>query len=178
MTKTSLLGSVAAVVVSLFLSLAPTAAEAAVEGARALQNVQTKKAQKRQLRPLRLLMPARGRITSRFGEWRGYRHAGVDIGVLRSLRVRSASPGRVVAAGYANGYSGYGKVVVVRFGGRYDLLYAHLSRVSVRRGQLVRRGQRLGNAGCTGRCYGTHLHFEVRGRRGAVNPLRFMRRLR
>jgi murein DD-endopeptidase MepM/ murein hydrolase activator NlpD len=178
MTKTPLLGSVASVVVSLLLLLAPTAAEARVDGARALQNVKAHKAQKRRLGPLRLLMPASGRITSGFGAWRGYHHKGIDIGVLRSLRVRSAAPGRVVAAGYANGYSGYGKVVVVRYGGRYSLLYAHLSRVGVRPGQLVKRGQRLGLAGCTGHCYGTHLHFEVRNRHGVVNPLRFMRSLR
>ena len=86
--------------------------------------------------------------------------------MLRRLGVRSALPGRVKVAGYASGYAGYGKTVVVSFGRDYKLLYAHLSKVHVRPGQLVRKGQRIGLAGCTGSCSGTHLHFEVQRRGG------------
>jgi murein DD-endopeptidase MepM/ murein hydrolase activator NlpD len=71
------------------------------------------------------------------------------------------------------GFEGYGKIVLVDVGGGYETLYAHLSRAGVRPGEEVDADQPLGIAGCTGWCTGTHLHFEVRLRGRAVNPLRF-----
>ena len=119
--------------------------------------------------------PANGTITSRFGEWRGgHRHHGIDIGMLRTLRLRSVTAGVVRRTGYAGGYEGYGQVVVLDLPGPYTALYAHLSRVGVRPGQRVHRGQTLGSAGCTGNCSGTHLHFEVLRRGVPLNPLRFL----
>lgn len=125
---------------------------------------------------LQLVWPASGTVTARFGERRGSRrHAGVDIGMLRTLRLRSVAAGTVVETGYAAGYEGYGNVVVLDLPGPYTALYAHLSSVRVRPGQRVRKGQRLGLAGCTGSCSGTHLHFEVERRGVPVDPLRFLR---
>src|SRR3954451_5017525 len=117
--------------------------------------------------------PANGSITGVCGNDGGRRHPGIDIGTLRSLRIRAAAPGRVVHAGYTRGFDGYGKVVVVRTG-RFTLLYAHLSHVRVRAGGLLRRDERIGEAGCTGWCTGTHRHFEV-GRGGhTLNPMRML----
>jgi murein DD-endopeptidase MepM/ murein hydrolase activator NlpD len=119
--------------------------------------------------------PANGTITSRFGEWRGgHRHYGIDIGMLSTLRLRSVTAGVVRETGYAGGYEGYGQVVVLDLPGPFTALYAHLSRVGVRPGQRVHRGQTLGRAGCTGNCSGTHLHFEVLRRGVPLNPLRFL----
>ncbi|MGH3071002.1 MAG: murein hydrolase activator EnvC family protein [Gaiellaceae bacterium] len=124
---------------------------------------------------LQMVWPASGTVTSRFGEWRGsHRHNGIDIGMLRTLRLRAVTAGVVKKTGYAAGYDGYGKVVVLDLPGPYTALYAHLSNVAVRPGQRLRKGQRLGLAGCTGSCSGTHLHFEVTSRGVAVNPLRFI----
>lgn len=124
---------------------------------------------------LQMVWPARGTITTPFGEWRGSRrHAGIDIGMLRTLRLRAVTGGVVKKAGYAPGYDGYGKVVVLDLPGPYTALYAHLSNVSVRPGQRLQKGQRLGAAGCTGSCSGTHLHFEIENRGVPVNPLRFL----
>jgi murein DD-endopeptidase MepM/ murein hydrolase activator NlpD len=124
---------------------------------------------------LQMVWPASGTLTARFGEWRGsHRHAGIDIGMLRTLRLRAVTGGVVKKAGYASGYDGYGKVVVLDLPGPYTALYAHLSSVRVKPGQHVRKGQRLGLAGCTGHCSGTHLHFEVEHRGVAINPLRFL----
>jgi murein DD-endopeptidase MepM/ murein hydrolase activator NlpD len=124
---------------------------------------------------LQMVWPASGTVTARFGEWRGsHRHAGIDIGTLRTLRLRAVTAGVVKKTGYAPGYDGYGKVVVLDLPGPYTALYAHLSSVRVRPGQHVRKGQRLGLAGCTGHCTGTHLHFEVKLRGVPVNPLRFL----
>jgi murein DD-endopeptidase MepM/ murein hydrolase activator NlpD len=111
---------------------------------------------------LALAWPAQGTVTSPFG-WDGNRpHSGIDIGILRSLDVRAAAPGRVTAVGYQSGYEGYGNLVLVDVGRPFETLYAHLARATVRLGQVVAAGERLGIAGCTGSCTGTHLHFELR----------------
>ncbi|HET7572026.1 MAG TPA: M23 family metallopeptidase [Gaiellaceae bacterium] len=114
--------------------------------------------------------PALGAITTRFSS----RHDGIDIGSLRSLSIRAAYPGRVLHVGYTSGFEGYGNIVDVEIAPGVETLYAHLSAEAVHVGQHVRRGQRLGTAGCTGLCYGTHLHFEVREHGIPVNPLRFL----
>ena len=122
--------------------------------------------------PVLPVWPAQGRITGVYGNDGGRRHHGIDIGILRSLKVRAAVPGRVILVGRPRGWSGYGNVVVVRSNRNTTELYAHLSGYRVKKDQRVRIGQRLGTAGCTGRCTGTHLHFEVRRGGHPVNPLR------
>jgi murein DD-endopeptidase MepM/ murein hydrolase activator NlpD len=125
---------------------------------------------------LQMTWPANGTVTARFGEWRGsHRHNGIDVGMLRSLQLRSVLAGTVEETGYASGYEGYGNVVVLDLPGPYTALYAHLSSVRVHPGQHVRKGQRIGLAGCTGSCSGTHLHFEVTWRGAPIDPLRFLR---
>ena len=119
--------------------------------------------------------PASGTVTSPFGDDGGRWHPGLDIGVLRSLAVRAAQPGRVVAVGPRRGFEGYGNLVQVALGGGYVALYAHLAGWRVRTGDEVVAGQRLGTAGCTGWCTGTHLHYELRHDGRAVSPLRFFR---
>ena len=115
------------------------------------------------------VMPAQGTITSPFGHDGARWHAGIDIGVLRSLTVRAAVPGRVADVGQVRGYEGYGNVVIVRSRG-YQELYAHVAAWRVRVGQRVVPGQGIATAGCTGLCTGTHLHFEVRRNSKAVSP--------
>ena len=157
MTRTLLLRS--ALVVSFLASLAVPTASARPDGAARLQ----------------MTWPAQGTLTARFGEHRGsHRHAGIDIGMLKTLRLKAVGSGVVKKTGHVPGYAGYGNVVLLALPGGYTALYAHLSRVGVQPGQRVRRGQRLGLAGCTGSCSGTHLHFEVRRRGVQLNPLRFL----
>jgi murein DD-endopeptidase MepM/ murein hydrolase activator NlpD len=115
--------------------------------------------------------PAQGTITTPFSSG----HPGIDIGILRSLAVRAAQPGRVIAVGQPRGFEGYGNVVQIADGRGFTSLYAHLSGWRVRVGEQIRLGQRLGTAGCTGWCTGTHLHFEMRLRGRPVDPLRFRR---
>jgi murein DD-endopeptidase MepM/ murein hydrolase activator NlpD len=111
---------------------------------------------------LSLQWPAAGTITSPFGRDGSRWHPGLDIGILQSLDVHAAADGVVSLAGEMAGYDGYGSIVAVEHRDGYMTLYAHLSRPLVRPGQLVRTGQLIGIAGCTGWCTGTHLHFEVR----------------
>jgi murein DD-endopeptidase MepM/ murein hydrolase activator NlpD len=114
--------------------------------------------------------PAQGTVTSPFGR-DGYRwHPGLDIGILRSLDVRAAADGVVTLAGFMPGYDGYGAIVAVQLRDGYSTLYAHLSQPLVRPGQRVEAGQRIGIAGCTGSCTGTHLHFELRYRGLPIDP--------
>jgi murein DD-endopeptidase MepM/ murein hydrolase activator NlpD len=121
---------------------------------------------------LSLAWPAQGTVTRGFGwdgtmsEW----HTGVDVGSLRSLDVVAAAPGVVEATGYASGYEGYGKIVLVDLGDGLEALYGHLDSVAVDVGAVVVAGQHLGVAGCTGYCTGTHLHFELREDGVAVDP--------
>ena len=82
--------------------------------------------------------PAAGTVTSPFGDDAGRRHPGIDIGILRSLAVRSAERGRVVAVGERYGYEGYGNVVQVAVGDGYTALYAHLAGWRVRVGRWSR----------------------------------------
>lgn len=125
-----------------------------------------------QVRPtvVQPVWPAQGTVTTPFGrEPGGGWHPGVDIGILRSLVVRAAVPGRIVAVGEPAGYEGYGNVVVERSRG-YTELYAHLAAWRVHVGERLWTGERIATAGCTGWCTGTHLHFEVRRDGVAVSP--------
>jgi murein DD-endopeptidase MepM/ murein hydrolase activator NlpD len=117
-----------------------------------------------------LQWPVSGVVTRGFGydgpEW----HPGIDVGTLTSLDIIASGPGVVSAIGYAQGYSGYGNIVLVDMGHGLDALYAHLSSIGVHVGERVGAGQKLGLAGCTGWCTGTHLHFELREDGVAFDP--------
>ena len=87
------------------------------------------------------------------------RHLGVDYGAPTGTPVRSIGAGRVVFAGVK---SGYGNVVEIQHDARNRTLYAHLSKIFVRKGQSVEREQNIGAVGQTGWATGPHLHFEFR----------------
>lgn len=115
--------------------------------------------------------PLTGTFTSGYGQRNGRLHAGQDIAVPIGTPVRAAKDGTVVFAGEA---SGYGIAVYVEHDGGVVTRYAHLSRLDVRRGQQVRRGQRIAASGNTGRSTGPHLHFELRVADRAVDPLPYL----
>jgi len=117
----------------------------------------------------RLIWPANGPVTSHYGP---SHPLGVDIGQSQGAIV-AATDGVVDFAG-GNACCSYGYHVVVESPDGVGSLYAHLSSISVAVGQRVRQGQVLGVVGCTGTCFGTHLHFEVflDGRR--QDPMRFL----
>ena len=119
-------------------------------------------------------VPLDGPLESGFGYRWGRLHAGLDIGVLGTDRVRAALGGVVTRVGYQAHYAGYGNVVLIRHGNGLATLYAHLASYGVRVGESVERGEPIGQAGCTGSCTGQHLHFEVRMGGKPVNPLRFL----
>jgi len=119
---------------------------------------------------LSLVWPASGTVTRGFG-WDGPAwHPGIDIGTLRSLDITAAAPGVVEAVAYAPHFEGYGNIVLVDLGDGLEALYAHLAEIGVSVGDTVETGQKLGVAGCTGYCTGTHLHFELRQDGVAFDP--------
>ncbi|MCE4556227.1 M23 family metallopeptidase [Roseateles cellulosilyticus] len=113
------------------------------------------------------------RITSGFAmrfhpilnTWR--QHNGVDYGAPTGTAVRSVGDGVVEMAGWQNGF---GNVVQIRHGGDRSTVYAHLSKIDVKKGQRIEQGQRLGAVGMTGWATGPHLHFEFRVGGRHVDP--------
>jgi murein DD-endopeptidase MepM/ murein hydrolase activator NlpD len=127
-------------------------------------------------RPFVLTMPAFGEVTSGFGPRWGRMHYGIDIGSLTKRGVVAAYGGTVTETGWLPGYGGYGIVIVIDHGNGHETLYSHLARVRVEPGQQVKAGDWIGTAGCTGLCYGMHLHFELRVEGTPVDPMPFFAR--
>ena len=117
------------------------------------------------------IWPVNGPVTSGFG-WRwGRMHEGIDIGVPAGTPIMAAAAGTVIYAGWMGGY---GNLVVVDHGGGFATAYGHQSSVGAGVGQSVAQGQVIGWVGCTGHCFGDHLHFEVRINGAAVDPLGYL----
>ncbi len=116
-------------------------------------------------------------ITSGFGyrrdpfNGRAAMHSGIDFKGAVGSPIYAAAEGRVTFAGWRGGY---GKAVEVTHPNGMMTRYAHLSRIDVRPGQLVKAGATLGGLGSTGRSTGPHLHFEVRINDRAINPRPFL----
>jgi murein DD-endopeptidase MepM/ murein hydrolase activator NlpD len=107
-------------------------------------------------------------ITSRFGMRGGDFHEGIDLRAPVGTPVHAVEGGTVAYAG--SRISGYGRMVVVKHGSGLATLYAHNSRLLVRAGQKVARGQRIALSGKSGRATGPHVHFEVRSGLVALDP--------
>lgn len=123
------------------------------------------------------LFPTAGTLSSRFSKARLHPimnevlpHPGIDIAAPRGTPVVAAGRGRVVRAGWA---SGYGQMVEIDHGFGYTTLYAHASRLLVRVGQEVDRGDVIAQVGRTGTATANHLHYEVRRNGQQQNPLNF-----
>ncbi len=98
-------------------------------------------------------------------------HAGMDFTCKQGTPIHSTGDGRVVFAEY--GTNGYGMHVIVDHGFGYQTLYAHMSKLEVRNGQRVKRGEVLGLVGNTGLSVGPHLHYEVHRNSEAVDPANY-----
>lgn len=116
--------------------------------------------------------PTRGRLTSPFGNRWGRRHTGIDIASSYGTPVYSADAGRVSFAG-RNG--SYGNLVIIDHENGYQTYYAHNSRILVKKGDRVFKGQKISEMGSTGRSTGVHLHFEVRKNGTPLNPQGFVK---
>lgn len=120
-------------------------------------------------------------ISSGFG-WRNIGagpefHLGIDIPCSESNSIHAAKKGQVVHAGVrAGSASSYGNFITIKHSETFYTLYAHLSKVAVKKGQTVKAGQGIGYCGNTGRSYGSHLHFETKTQMwgGHMNPAKYL----
>ncbi len=117
------------------------------------------------------------KITSKFG-WRKHPifgilkyHEGIDLKQKYGAPVRAAADGKVIFAGWAEGY---GKLVILKHHKDYTTYYGHLSKIRVKVGQSVYKGQIIGNVGATGWTTGPHLHFEIRKNGIPVDPKKIL----
>jgi murein DD-endopeptidase MepM/ murein hydrolase activator NlpD len=117
------------------------------------------------------IWPVNGPVVSGFGMRWGRLHAGIDIAVPAGTPIRAAASGRVALAGWTGGYGNY---TCIQHGGSIATCYAHQSSIRVGVGQNVSQGQVIGAVGCTGHCFGDHLHFEVRVNGAPVDPLGYL----
>jgi murein DD-endopeptidase MepM/ murein hydrolase activator NlpD len=117
-----------------------------------------------------MIWPVNGPVVSGFGMRWGRMHEGIDIAVPAGTPIRAAQSGTIAFAGV---YGGYGNYTCINHGGGLSTCYAHQSSFAVTSGG-VSQGQVIGYVGCTGSCFGDHLHFEVRVNGAAVDPMGYL----
>ena len=117
-----------------------------------------------------MIWPVNGTVTSPFGMRWGRLHAGIDIAVPAGTPIRAAKSGSIVLAAPT---SGYGNYTCIDHGGGLSTCYAHQSSYAITSGS-VSQGDVIGYVGCTGSCYGDHLHFEVRVNGAPVDPMGYL----
>jgi murein DD-endopeptidase MepM/ murein hydrolase activator NlpD len=118
-----------------------------------------------------LIWPVNGPVVSPFGMRWGRLHAGVDIAVPSGTPVRASASGNVIIAGAVGGYGNY---ICIAHGGSLSTCYGHNSSLGVSQGQSVRQGQVIASSGCTGHCFGPHVHFETRINGSPVDPMGYL----
>jgi murein DD-endopeptidase MepM/ murein hydrolase activator NlpD len=112
--------------------------------------------------------PLSGPLLEGYGPRESGWHSGVDVDAPEGAPVAAAAPGVVVSSGWEDGY---GNRVVVAHGRGLETTYAHLQDITVDTGVFVTEASHVGTVGCTGTCYGAHLHFEVRINGISSDPL-------
>jgi peptidoglycan DL-endopeptidase CwlO len=123
-----------------------------------------------------MIWPVNGPITSPFCERRAWEacHPGIDIGVPSGTPIRAAASGKVSLMQSVGASGGYGNYTCISHTATLSTCYAHQSRFATSLGASVSQGQIIGYSGCTGLCFGAHLHFEVRINGAVTNPLNYL----
>jgi murein DD-endopeptidase MepM/ murein hydrolase activator NlpD len=120
------------------------------------------------------IWPVNGPIVSPFGMRWGRMHEGVDIAVGSGTPIHAAAAGTVALMQPESASGGYGNYTCVQHSGSLSTCYAHQSRFGTSVGAHVSQGQVIGYSGCTGHCFGPHVHFEVRVNGSPVDPLGYL----
>jgi murein DD-endopeptidase MepM/ murein hydrolase activator NlpD len=125
------------------------------------------------------ILPTGGRISSRYSASRYHpilnramRHEGIDFAAPRGSPIMAAAKGRIIRAG---NFSGYGLMVEIDHGFGFVTRYGHASKILVRVGQIVQRGDVIANVGATGIATGPHVHYEVWYDNAVRDPGKFIR---
>ncbi len=120
------------------------------------------------------IWPVRGRVISGFGaKAKGLRNDGINIAAARGTPVLAAENGVVAYAG--NELRGFGNLLLIKHAGGWVTAYAHTDKVQVKRGEKVRKGQKIATVGSTGGVKSPQLHFEMRRGRTARDPRKYLR---
>lgn len=127
------------------------------------------------------IQPVSNKDLRRIGSYFGYRtdpfykvtkfHEGIDFTAQVGTDVYATGDGVITQV--ERSYGGYGNCITINHGFGYSTVYAHLSRMGVRRGEKVKRGQVIGQVGNTGKSTSPHLHYEVRKGGKPVDPINF-----
>lgn len=118
--------------------------------------------------------PVRGQIISKFGpKSGGLYNDGINIKAAEGSAVKSAEDGVVAYVG--NELKGYGNLVIIKHSGGWITAYAHLANSSVKRGQTIKKGAKIGTVGATGNVTSSQLYFGLRKGRDAVNPENYLK---
>jgi peptidoglycan DL-endopeptidase CwlO len=121
-----------------------------------------------------MIWPVNGTLSSPFGPRWGRMHEGIDISVPAGTPIRAAKDGTVIWTQSEAESGGYGNFTCLDHGGGLSTCYAHQSSFATSQGAGVGQGDVIGYVGCTGHCFGDHLHFEVRINGVAVDPLGYL----
>ena len=118
---------------------------------------------------------------ARISDYFGYRkdpftgqrrkHNGMDFAGTYGSNIYATGNGKVIEARYT--FHGYGKKVVINHGFGYITIYGHMRKIKVKVGDIVKRGQIIGELGSTGRSTGPHLHYEIRKNNVPINPINY-----
>jgi murein DD-endopeptidase MepM/ murein hydrolase activator NlpD len=120
------------------------------------------------------IWPVDGPVVSGFGMRWGRMHEGIDIAVPAGTPIRAGASGTVILLQSEAESGGYGNFTCLDHGGGLQTCYAHQSSFAATSGQSVSQGDVIGYVGCTGHCYGDHLHFEVRIGGSPTDPLGYL----
>ncbi|MCW2956215.1 MAG: Peptidase [Thermoleophilia bacterium] len=121
--------------------------------------------------PAGLRWPVSGPVVSPFGPRWGRMHEGIDIAISAGNPIYASASGVVTHAGWMGGY---GNLVIIQHAGSLSTSYAHQSQIATAVGQAVTQGQLIGFVGCTGHCFGDHVHFETRINGAATDPMAYL----
>ena len=118
----------------------------------------------------KLLWPTNSRRITQYYKWR---HSGLDIGNKTGQPIYASESGKVTTAGWSRG--GYGYYIIINHGGGLETLYAHASKLYVKKGDTVSRGDIIAAIGSTGWSTGPHIHYEVRASGVRKTPLDYIK---
>lgn len=133
---------------------------------------------KSQLAKIPSLWPAHGNISSPYGwrkdpqNWSDKFHRGIDISASYGSDILASADGTVI---FAKNYGGYGNAIIINHGNDITTLYGHASKLLVRSGNTVKKGQIIGKIGSTGKSTGPHLHFEIHINGNCIDPTKYLK---
>jgi len=134
------------------------------------------KSNEKMYRHIPSISPVKGYIGSKYGyrtdpiDGKRRMHSGLDFPVNLNTDVVATGDGVVTKAQYD---SGWGRYIKIDHGYGYETVYAHLWKINVKKGQKVKRGDKIGKSGNSGRAAGFHLHYEVHKNNKTVDPLNY-----